>query len=194
MKLALFDLDGTLTEKDTLFEVIRFIHGNFRLYLGLVLLSPLLLLHILRLLENWKAKEVVLKYFFRNMDYNLFQDYCNQFSIEKLPLLMKANALQALEKHQNEKALVVIISASAEEWIKPWCNQSNILLIATQLEVKEGKLTGRIAGKNCHGIEKVRRIKEQIDLAQYNEIYAYGDSSGDLPMLKLATHSYYKPY
>jgi phosphatidylglycerophosphatase C len=56
------------------------------------------------------------------------------------------------------------------------------------------RLTGRISGLNCHGQEKVRRIKESFPLDQYQEIYAYGDTSGDKPMLDLATHRFYKPF
>ena len=53
---------------------------------------------------------------------------------------------------------------------------------------------GRCDGDNCHGQEKVRRIKEAYPLDQYREIYAYGDTGGDRPMLGLATHSFYKPF
>jgi phosphatidylglycerophosphatase C len=55
-------------------------------------------------------------------------------------------------------------------------------------------LTGKIEGKNCYGGEKVRRIQEAYSLEEYSEIYAYGDTSGDRPMLKLGTLSFYKPF
>jgi phosphoserine phosphatase len=55
-------------------------------------------------------------------------------------------------------------------------------------------ITGRIEGKNCHGEQKVIRIQEEYNLSDYQEIYAYGDSSGDKPMLGLATNSFYKPF
>mgnify|MGYP002412433442 CR=1 FL=1 len=67
-------------------------------------------------------------------------------------------------------------------------------LLATQLEIKDHKLTGCYAGQNCHGEEKVRRIKAVYDLAQFDKIYAYGDTSGDKPMLALAHQSFYKHF
>ena len=74
-------------------------------------------------------------------------------------------------------------------------------LLATRLETtpdkdgsKPDRLTGRIFQVNCHGKEKVRRIKEAYSLEEYQEIYTYGDSSGDRPMLKLGTASFYKPF
>jgi phosphoserine phosphatase len=39
-------------------------------------------------------------------------------------------------------------------------------LPATKLEVEAGKITGRIAGMNCHGIEKVNRIPDAVDLSK----------------------------
>ena len=81
-----------------------------------------------------------------------------------------------------------------ECWVKPWCDKNNIDLISTRLEVKDNKLTGKFATKNCYGREKVNRVKEAYDLSQYNHIYAYGDSRGDRELLALADESFYKPF
>lgn len=56
------------------------------------------------------------------------------------------------------------------------------------------RLTGRILGRNCHGAEKVSRIREAFNLSDYDDIYAYGDTKGDKPMLALAKHAFYKPF
>ena len=69
-----------------------------------------------------------------------------------------------------------------------------IELIATKLEFKAGKLTGKFATNNCYGAEKSHRIKELFDLELYDYIYAYGDSRGDKEMLALADESFYKPF
>jgi phosphatidylglycerophosphatase C len=67
-------------------------------------------------------------------------------------------------------------------------------LVASRLDVQHGRLTGRLLGKNCHGEEKVKRIVERYPLNEYDEIYAYGDDHSDKPMLKLATHSFFRPF
>jgi phosphatidylglycerophosphatase C len=59
---------------------------------------------------------------------------------------------------------------------------------------REPRLTGRIDGKNCHGPEKVRRIREQYPADEYDIAYAYGDTGGDRPMLALARHPFMKPF
>ena len=60
--------------------------------------------------------------------------------------------------------------------------------------MKNGLLTGKIENQNCHGEEKVNRINAAFDLSQYDEIYCYGDTKGDKPMLRLATFAFYKPF
>jgi phosphoserine phosphatase len=62
------------------------------------------------------------------------------------------------------------------------------------MEVADGKITGMFEGMNCHGEEKVLRIKKHLDPQEYTLIYTYGDTKGDRPMLALGTHSHYKPF
>ena len=47
---------------------------------------------------------------------------------------------------------------------------------------------------NCHGKEKVRRINEAFNLADYSSVYAYGDTPGDRYMLAIANYKFYKPF
>ena len=46
--------------------------------------------------------------------------------------------------------------------------------------------------KNCHGQEKVNRIKAKIKLEHYKTIYAFGVSSGDKQMLAIANKTFYQ--
>ena len=47
---------------------------------------------------------------------------------------------------------------------------------------------------NNNAEEKVARIKAAYNLADYDEIYCYGDSNGDKAMLALGTKAFYKPF
>jgi HAD superfamily phosphoserine phosphatase-like hydrolase len=96
--------------------------------------------------------------------------------------------------HKEQGNKVVIVSASMECWLKPWCDKHNLELIATKIEIKEDVLTGKFLTKNCHGIEKVNRINKIYVLSEYDYIYAYGDSSGDRELLSLANEKFYKPF
>ncbi|UZS00102.1 HAD-IB family hydrolase [Chondrinema litorale] len=190
--LALFDFDGTITYKDTFIEIIKYQKGVFDFFIGFLILSPILLLYKLKIILNWRAKEMVLSYFFKDMDVEEFGKKCESFTNEVLPKLIRPDALIQIQEHLRKEHRVIIVSASADLWLKYWCFQNNVELISSKLENKDGKITGKLLGKNCYGQEKVNRIKEIINLQYYKYIYAYGDSKGDKQMLSIATNSFYK--
>lgn len=193
-KLVLFDFDGTLTTRDTLIEFVKFYRGTAKYLWGMLLLSPMLALLKLKVIPNWKAKQFFLANFFKGERLQDFDARCIDFSTQVLPHLIRPKALEAIQEYQKQNTTMVVVSASAENWIKPWCDKHGIRCLATRLEVKDGLLTGNIKGRNCHGDEKVCRIKETFDTADYDEILAFGDSSGDKEMLALAHRSHYKPF
>lgn len=192
--IAFFDFDGTITRKDTLFEIVRFQKGNIHLYLGLMQLSPWLIGMKLGLITNAAAKEKMLSHFFKNTPLEDFQKKCDRFIEKRLPLLVRRNALEEIKKHLQNGVTVVVVTASAGNWMEGWCQKMNINCIATRLEVKDNKITGKINGRNCNGIEKVNQIRAHFDLSGFDTIFAYGDTKGDKEMLSLATFSFYKPF
>lgn len=193
-RLVLFDFDGTITTKDTFLEFIKFYHGTFRFYAGFLMISPWMALMTLKLLPNYKAKEKALSWFFRNESENIFREKCARFCSTIVPTLVRPKALKEIREHQAGGAKVIVVSASAENWVRPWCEQHDIECLATKLEVINNKITGRISGFNCYGREKENRIRACYDLKDYGEIIAYGDSGGDLEMLALAQQQHYKPF
>lgn len=192
--IAFFDFDGTITFKDTLFEIIKYQKGKRAMYLGLVKLSPWLIAMKIRIISNAATKERLLTYFFKGTPLQDFQRECDAFIAKRLPQLIRPAALQEISKHKQNNTTVVIVTASAENWIAGWCRQNDIKCIATRLEVRDEKITGKIHGKNCNGIEKANRIKALFQLGEYKTILAYGDTKGDKPMLSLAAFAYYKPF
>lgn len=193
-QVAFFDFDGTITTKDTLLEFLKFSKGSFFFYAAFLLYSPILIAYKLKIISNQTAKEKVLAFFFNKMPLKDFRALCQVFATEILPGMIRPKALQEIKKLQSLGVQVVIVSASLEEWIRPWTESIGAELVATCVELKEDKLTGRLRGKNCYGAEKVERIMEQYNLTGYDKIYAYGDTSQDKPMLALAHHSFYKPF
>lgn len=192
--LALFDFDGTITYKDTLFAFIRFVKGRSRFFWGMIRLLPMLIANKLGFIPNDKAKEKLLAYFFKGMNYATFKRYGEKFCEEKLPQILKQAALDKINWHRSKHHRVVVVSASVEEWIRPWTESMGIELLCTEMEINDNRLTGRFSTPNCNGEEKVKRIKELIDLNDYPVIYAYGDSKGDEAMLAIATKPLYKHF
>lgn len=192
--LALFDFDGTITTDDSLLKFIRFVVGDIRFVIGLVVLSPILVAFKLKLIPNYKAKQKMLSWFFKGCSEQRFNQVANEYSLKHIDKILRPKAMEKLEWHRSQGHDIVIVSASLESWLKPWCDKHDLKLIATQLEIKDGWVTGQLKSQNCHGAEKVNRIKQIYNLANYESIYAYGDSSGDKDMLALTKQAFYKPF
>ncbi|MBN8851851.1 MAG: hypothetical protein BGO55_06095 [Sphingobacteriales bacterium 50-39] len=192
--IAFLDFDGTITTKDTLLEFIKFSKGRFRFYIGFLLNSPWLVAMKFKVISNQTAKQRIFIWFFRNHPLEDFQEQCSRFATTVIPGLLRPKALKEIQLLQEKGATVVIVSASPENWILPWAQTLSLPVIGTRLETEDNTLTGRIYLRNCHGKEKCSRIRENYQLEEYTDIYAYGDSSGDRPMLALATKPFYKPF
>jgi phosphatidylglycerophosphatase C len=193
-KLILFDFDGTITTKDTLVEFLMFYKGPISFVMGMLILSPIVLLYLLKIIPNWKGKQVVLRYFLGGENIELFNKRCHEFSQKTLPRLIRKGAVEAIQQHKQDGATVAVVTASAENWVNPWCQTQDIQCIGTQLEVVNGRITGNLCGANCYGPEKVKRIEKEFLLHEYEHIIAYGDSSGDKEMFTIAHKHHYKPF
>ena len=187
MKIYAFDFDGTLTTRDTLLEFIRYACGTMRFLLGFLLYSPLLVLMKLRLFSNGKAKQKVFAHFFKGMTISEFDALCQDFASTYRHLL-RPEVVSQLEQALSGGAEVLIVSASIDNWVQPFFPRVKVL--GTQIEVIDGRLTGRFLTPNCYGQEKVRRILAlHPDRSAYH-LTAYGDSRGDREMLAFADESH----
>jgi phosphatidylglycerophosphatase C len=192
--LALFDFDGTISKTNSMIEFLKFYKGSQKLILAFVKHTHWIILMYLGIVAKWRVKEKIWISLFSNTHLETFNEVSTSFSLEILPSILYKSAVNQIKQHKINHDRIVVVSASAENWLKPWCDMQQIELISTRLEVKNGVVTGKIDGKNCNGKEKAKRIKQAINLNEYDSIYAYGDSAGDKQMLALATYTYYKNF
>ena len=190
-KIYAFDFDGTLTTKDSLLAFIRFAKGDLSFVLGFLRYAHLLVLMKLGLYPNYKAKQKVFAHFFKGMTLSDFDTLCQKFTDAHRGLL-RPEGVKAVEQAQTEKAEVVIVSASIDNWVQPFF--PSVKVLGTQIEVENGQLTGRFLTKNCYGQEKVERILAIYPDRQTYQLIAFGDSRGDQELLTFADEAYYKPF
>lgn len=189
-----FDFDGTLTRRDTLLEILRFRLG-WRRFLSLVLrFSPLLLMAKVGLSPGGKVKERVFGRVFGGMAEDDFNRFCQRFAQERASL-MRPRAAEKLRELLAAGDKVVVISASVVNWVEPFLRPvGRITVVGTMAEVSGGRLTGRFATRNCRGAEKVNRLLQLYPEREQYRLVAYGDSSGDAPLLDFADEGHYKPF
>jgi len=107
-----------------------------------------------------------------------------------LPLLLPI-ARRRVQEHRKKGHLVALLTTSPTFIARPvamelGCDE----VISTQLEVVDGRFTGRVVPPTCYGAGKVTlaeelAAREQIDLANS---WFYTDSFSDLPMLERVGH------
>lgn len=192
--LALFDFDGTLTTKDSLFDFLLFSVGKYKFILNLLANVPNFTLLFLRLRKNDEAKQRLLTTFFSGWRVDDLNALGKSYSLTKIGQILRAKGMQQIQMHLESGHRVILVSASLELWLRGWCEQNQIELLATKLETVGGIVTGKFSGENCYGQQKVERLEQYLNLRDYNEIYAYGDSSGDHQMLALAEFKHFKPF
>jgi len=97
-----------------------------------------------------------------------------------------------IDWHKNQGHTVVIVSASTPYAVKPVADALGLehAFLATELEVVDGRFTGRVVEPACYGDGKVARTiayarAHGIDLGRS---YFYSDSASDLPLLEAVGH------
>ena len=186
-KVFAFDFDGTLTTRDTLLAFIRYACGTPLFLLGFLLHTPLLVLMKLRLYSNGKAKQRLFTWFFRGMPLETFDALCQSFARTHRHLL-RPETVRLLQQALSEGAEVLVVSASIDNWVQPFF--PTVTVLGTQIEVIDGRLTGRFLTPNCYGQEKVRRILALHPERSAYRLTAYGDSRGDRELLAFADEAH----
>jgi|TARA_B110000858_G_scaffold193180_1_gene245202 phosphatidylglycerophosphatase C len=194
MKIAFFDFDGTITKDDSTAKFIRYFVGDLLFIKGVIILLPMIIAYKLKIITNNEIKRRLITYFFKGIDIKYFTEKAKEFSLNMIDPLIRKKALDRISWHKSNGDELVIVSASINLWLLPWCEKNKISLIATELEIINNKITGNLISTNCFGPEKVKRILKSYDLLNYDCIYAYGNSRGDHEMLELATEKFYKPF
>ena len=186
-KVFAFDFDETLTTRDTLIAFICYACGTSRFLLGFLLHAPLLVLMKLRLYSNGKAKQRLFSWFFRGMPLETFDALCQSFALSHRHLL-RPDTVRLLQQALSEGSEVLVVSASIDNWVQPFF--PTVTVLGTQIEVIDGRLTGRFLTPNCYGQEKVRRILALHPDRSAYRLTAYGDSRGDRELLAFADEAH----
>ncbi|MDO8368791.1 MAG: HAD-IB family phosphatase [Saprospiraceae bacterium] len=186
-RLHLCDFDGTLTRGDSFVRFLLFsvpmpqlLLGGFGLtfkFAGLLFSGKW---------SNAKGKAAVLSQFFKVKTLHEMTALGDRFCREKIPDLLRPDLLETLRNAHKMGEPVVIVSASPDIWLSPFCVAEGFDLLCTELEFEAGQFTGHFATPNCKGPEKARRIWAAYDLNLYEKIIAYGNSRGDAEMFELA--------
>ncbi|MEO2507010.1 HAD-IB family hydrolase [Clostridium paraputrificum] len=194
-KLAIFDIDYTITKKETLMEFYKYSLEedikNIR-FLPRALYSGLM--YGVGIYDERRVKECFLK-FIDNIEEEKLQDLVKRFYKNRLSKILYKDAVDMMYKLKKEGYDIYLISASPEFYINEFYNIDVVdKVIGTRFEFKEGKFIRKMLGSNCKGEEKVKRLKEVLSKenieVDFKDSYMFSDSLSDKPLLDLVG----KPY
>lgn len=186
MRTVIFDLDGTLTKGDTYlpFLCLCLREFGFRRW-SLVALPYYVLFYLGGRITNSQLKEAFLSEVLSGISLEQLQSVSEEFVSALLKKNMNEQLTHALHCHLKENDRVILATASLDIYVREIAKRLSIHEVAcTLVETREGLITGRIVGSNCHGIEKVRRLEELLGPSELQAAVFYTDHHSDLPLLK----------
>ena len=146
MNLALFDFDGTITDRDTFTNFLRLAVRRHRVVLGAIPLSPIVCCYRLGLISAHQARPIVSRVGLQGEPADRIREAGRRYAAEVLPRVVRREALERIHWHQTQGDTVVVVSASLDADLGPWCDRVGVDRICTELEERNGRLTGRYSG------------------------------------------------
>ena len=192
--IAYFDFDGTLTDRDTLLPFLIFCIGWLRFLWLLPRLIPIVLCYLCKITDNQETKQKTLKLVFKGWNHQKLEKAAHNFASSCLNKYLQPEIYAKLEWHRECGHQIAIVSANLAIYLRYFVKLHRIdHLIATEIEVVDEIVTGRLATKNCYGSQKTSRIAEYLQVAglSFDYSYGYGNSRGDYEMLCYVNEPYY---
>jgi phosphatidylglycerophosphatase C len=188
--VAAFDFDGTLTRGDTLVPFLQRLCGTRTVVRALVAEFGSLARAATGLADRDEAKAALLARLLAGRSLDAVGEIVAGYTDAVMAKQLRPDVMSRLRWHQDQGHQGVIVSASPELYVRPVATRLGFDdVLATRLEIDgAGRLTGRLAGANVRGDEKVRRIDAWLD-GRPVTLWAYGNSSADGPMLDRADHA-----
>ena len=202
--LVVFDLDGTITVRDTSLPFVAHAIGTRRLVGIVATRCPLFPVDLLsgtwrgvvgptRLGGIWGRWEAdmhrrILDGAFRGATREQLAQYGSRFADEVVDGLVISEAVAQLRWHQAQGHRCVLASASLDIYVEPWARRMGFhQTVATRLAFDATDcFQGRFDGEPCWGTEKLLRLRQVEPPFEESTLVVYGDGEGDATLLKAA--------
>jgi phosphatidylglycerophosphatase C len=190
VQLAVFDLDGTITHRDTLLPyVMGFPMSAARKLLGVLVFCGTLILFVLGLRDRGQVKSAFIRSTLRGKTRAQVQAWTAEFVPSVLKKGVFADALSRIEQHRKEGARLVLMSASTDLYVPAFGAALGFdEVICTSVEWNDDRLEGHLTTPNRRGTEKTRCFEALRQAHPGLTTAAYGNAASDLDHMRLADH------
>ena len=184
--LAIFDLDGTLTRRDTLLPYLSgFLASRPARWVRLVPAALALAWFVIGRSDRDRCKESIIRACLSGATRAELKEHTERFVTRLLERGMSARALAVLQSHRAARARLVLLSASPDLYVSAIAARLGFdECLCTELRWDADQLLGTFATANRRGAEKARLVRGLRGEAR-GPIAAYANSSSDLEHLEL---------
>lgn len=177
-KLVILDFDGTIYNGDSLLHFARFLNP-VKYFGSLFIIAFPMVFSKLGLLSADRVKVMFFRIHLKGFSEQQLKEKGLAF-FEKHRHRIYPKAIQFIRKEQENESRCIVVSASCQEWLQPFCDFLKTELICTQLETDSaGNYSGNIKGENVKGKAKIAALKQVVNLTDYDSVTAFGNSTED---------------
>lgn len=193
-ELAIFDLDGTVTRRDTLLPyALGFaLRRPWRLP-RLIVMLPALAAFACGLIDRGGLKSWLVRATLGGISRAELVAWNARFLPRLLRRGLHAEALEAIAAARARGAQLVLLSASPDLYVPEIGRRLGFArTICTELRWRtDGRLDGRLASRNRRGDEKTRCVRALLAEFAPRRSVAYGNGRADLEHLRLVDEGVY---
>lgn len=172
--MNIYDFDGTIYDGDSSIDFYKFCISKKKRCLFIIpgfIISVIFYKLKLKSKEDMKSKFFAFFKYFDNIE-SVVDEFWKKYERKIKPFYLK-----------QKNATDIVISASPDVLLKPMEKKLGFKLVSTKIDIKNG----RLIGKNCHGSEKVNRLKE-MGITHCKAFYS--DSMSDDYCAKIADEAF----
>jgi phosphatidylglycerophosphatase C len=189
MRLVVFDLDGTVTYRDTLLPYVTgYLARAHRSRLRMLGVIPTLLAFGIGAADHGAVKSAFIRRTLGGATRAQLAAWTEQFVPWVVDHGSSAGALEMIRSHREAGDVLVLMSASTDLYVPQvgaTLGFSEVICTGVAFDAA-GKLTGALTTPNRRGAEKVRCFESLRQRHPGVQTVAYGNATSDLPHLKLA--------
>jgi HAD superfamily hydrolase (TIGR01490 family) len=186
-EVAVFDLDGTITDCDTYVEFLKLclIRQPSRLVRS-VHLPGALLLHKAGYYDNAWLKETFLTAIAGGYAEGRIAELAHSLVSGLLEKHVRSGARDAIRRHRDAGHRLLLATASFDFYVASLAEELGFdeVVCTTAARDAGNRILGKIDGKNCYGAAKVEAVLEAIPDRESCRLTAYTDHHSDWALLQ----------
>jgi len=194
MVLAVFDLDGTLSRRDTFVPfVFGFLNRHPLRYLRLVAFLPALFAYLLGFSNRGALKGALLHHAMGGVKRPVVDDWAERYARRVVARGLHKDGVAALQSHLRNGHYTVLMSASVDCYVQRISVALGFheTICTTVVWNRNNTLNGRLQGSNIRADKKAQQFRQLVGRLHPRESIAYGNSRADIEHMLLATRGVY---